>query len=75
MLASHENSSALVLVDADVEGLSVQSFKTLDGQTCGELSFENVSFPFSGLPLAYFAQCTHVGYELRKYAHAPGHTT
>ena len=43
VLASHENSPALVLVDADVKGLSVQSFKTLDGQTCGELTFENVS--------------------------------
>ena len=43
VLASHENSPVLVLVDADVKGLSVQSFKTLDGQTCGELTFENVS--------------------------------
>ena len=43
VLASYEKSSVLVLVDADVEGLSVQSFKTLDGQTCGELTFENVS--------------------------------
>ena len=43
VLANHENSSALVLIDSDVKGLSVQSFKTLDGQTCGELTFENVS--------------------------------
>ena len=43
VLATHDNSPALIIFDADVEGLSVQSFKTLDGQTCGELSFENIS--------------------------------
>jgi len=43
VLATHENSPALVVIDADIKGLSVQSFKTLDGQTCGELTFENVS--------------------------------
>ena len=42
VLATHDNSPALVLVEADAEGLSIQSFKTLDGQTCGELTFENV---------------------------------
>ena len=42
VLATHDNSPALVLIEADVEGLSIQSFKTLDGQTCGELTFENV---------------------------------
>ena len=31
------------MVDAEVDGLSIQSFKTIDGQTCGELTFENVS--------------------------------
>ena len=43
VLATHDNSPALVLIDSDVQGLSVQSFKTLDGQTCGELTFENIS--------------------------------
>ena len=43
VLATHDNSPALVMIDADIKGLSVQSFKTLDGQTCGELTFENVS--------------------------------
>ena len=38
-----DNSPALVLVEADAEGLSIQSFKTLDGQTCGDLTFENVA--------------------------------
>tara|TARA_B100000965_G_scaffold146363_1_gene121970 strand:+ start:39 stop:1145 length:1107 start_codon:yes stop_codon:yes gene_type:complete len=43
VLATHENAPALVLIDADADGLSVQSFKTLDGQTCGELTFENIA--------------------------------
>ena len=43
VLANQDSSSVLILVDSDVDGLSVQSFKTLDGQTCAELSFENVS--------------------------------
>ena len=43
VLANQEGSSVLILVDSDVDGLSVQSFKTIDGQTCAELSFENIS--------------------------------
>ena len=43
VLANQDGSSVLILVDFDVDGLSVQSFKTIDGQTCAELSFENVS--------------------------------
>ena len=43
VLAKHEGLSALIIVDAEVDGLSIQSFKTIDGQTCGELTFENVS--------------------------------
>ena len=43
VLANQEGSSVLLLVDSDVDGLSVQSFKTIDGQTCAELSFENIS--------------------------------
>ena len=43
VLAKHEGSLALIMVDADLDGLSVQSFKTIDGQTCGELTFENVT--------------------------------
>ena len=42
VLAKHEGLSALIMVDAEVDGLSIQSFKTIDGQTCGELTFENV---------------------------------
>ena len=43
VLANQNSSSVLILVDSDADGLSVQSFKTIDGQTCAELSFENVS--------------------------------
>ena len=43
VLATHENAPALVIINAEDKGISVQSFKTLDGQTCGELTFENVS--------------------------------
>ena len=43
VLAKHEGLSALIMIDAEVDGLSIQSFKTIDGQTCGELTFENVS--------------------------------
>ena len=43
VLANQEGSSVLILVNSDVDGLSVQSFKTIDGQTCAELSFENIS--------------------------------
>ena len=43
VLATYEDAPSLVIIDADAKGLSVQSFKTLDGQTCGELTFENVS--------------------------------
>ena len=43
VLATYEDAPSLVIIDADAKGLSVQSFKTLDGHTCGELTFENVS--------------------------------
>ena len=43
VLAKHDGSSALIMIDADIDGLSMQSFKTIDGQTCGDLTFENVS--------------------------------
>ena len=42
ILAKKDDSPCMVLIDSQSDGLSVQSFKTLDGQTCGELTFENV---------------------------------
>ena len=43
VLAIHDGKPALVLVNSDASGLELQSFRTLDGQTCGELTFENVA--------------------------------
>ena len=43
VLSTYEEAPLLAIIDADAKGLSVQSFKTLDGHTCGELTFENVS--------------------------------
>ncbi len=43
VLAIHNGKPALALVDSDASGLELQSFRTLDGQTCGELTFENVA--------------------------------
>tara|TARA_B110000305_G_scaffold222398_1_gene266021 strand:+ start:1165 stop:2271 length:1107 start_codon:yes stop_codon:yes gene_type:complete len=43
VLAKHADSLALVLINKDTSGLEIQNFKTLDGQTCGELTFENLS--------------------------------
>ena len=43
VLATYEDEPLLAIINADVEGLSIQSFKTLDGQICGDLTFENVS--------------------------------
>ena len=39
ILAKKDDSPCMVLIDSQSDGLSVQSFKTLDGQTCGELTF------------------------------------
>ena len=42
VLAQKDGAPSLVLVDKVAAGLSSQHFKTLDGQICGELIFENV---------------------------------
>ncbi len=42
VLANYNSEISLVLVDKESKGLTLQSFKTLDGQTCGEITFENV---------------------------------
>ncbi len=36
------NDFALVIVDADQEGVSLNSFSTIDGQSCSEVIFDNV---------------------------------
>tara|TARA_Y200000002_G_scaffold81972_1_gene64769 strand:- start:16195 stop:17256 length:1062 start_codon:yes stop_codon:yes gene_type:complete len=34
---------SIVIVDSDAKGISINSFPTIDGQSCSEISFENVS--------------------------------
>ena len=43
VLATGEDGPVLLMLNADAEGLSLQTFKTVDGQTCGDLVFENIS--------------------------------
>tara|TARA_B100001113_G_scaffold141355_1_gene115763 strand:- start:475 stop:1566 length:1092 start_codon:yes stop_codon:yes gene_type:complete len=37
-----DNKLTLVIVDSDAKGVSINSFKTIDDQSCAEISFENV---------------------------------
>ena len=39
----HNNELALVLVDANSDGISQNNFATIDGQSCSEITFENVA--------------------------------
>jgi len=41
--AKSESGFVLALVNSDQSGISIASFPTVDGQTCAEISFENVS--------------------------------
>jgi hypothetical protein len=43
VLATGEDGPVLLMLNPDAEGLSLQTFKTVDGQTCGDLVFENIS--------------------------------
>ena len=44
-----DNDLLLVLVDSDLDGVSVNSFTTIDGQSCAEISFENVQITDSSI--------------------------
>ena len=39
----HNEELALVIVNADKDGISMNTFPTVDGQSCAEITFENVS--------------------------------
>ncbi len=39
---NQDKENGLYLVNSDTAGLSINNFKTFDGQICGELTFENV---------------------------------
>jgi hypothetical protein len=38
----HNDELALVIVNADKDGISMNTFPTVDGQSCAEITFENV---------------------------------
>ena len=37
-----DNEFNLIILDSDTDGVSINSFSTVDGQSCSEISFENV---------------------------------
>ena len=37
-----DNEFNLIIIDSDTDGVSINSFLTVDGQSCSEISFENV---------------------------------
>jgi len=37
-----DNELNLIILDSDTDGVSINSFSTVDGQSCSEISFENV---------------------------------
>ena len=38
-----DNEFNLIILDSDTDGVSINSFSTVDGQSCSEISFENVA--------------------------------
>ena len=44
-----DNELNLVLVDSSAKGISLNSFATIDGQSCSEISFENVEIDNSNI--------------------------
>ena len=43
------NELVLVIIDSDSDGISINSFTTIDGQSCAEVSFENVKINDSSI--------------------------
>ena len=44
-----ENELNLVIMDSNAEGVSINSYSTVDGQSCSEISFENVKLDASNI--------------------------
>ena len=44
-----ENKLHLVLIDSNIDGVSINSYATVDGQSCSEISFENVKVDDSNI--------------------------
>ena len=46
---SNDDSLNIVILDANTPGVSINSFSTVDGQSCSEISFENVKLDKSNI--------------------------
>ena len=46
---SNDDSLNIVVLDANTPGVSINSFSTVDGQSCSEISFENVKLDKSNI--------------------------
>ena len=44
-----DNELNLVIMDSNIEGVSINSYSTVDGQSCSEISFENVKLDASNI--------------------------
>ncbi len=44
-----DNELNLVIMDSNAEGISINSYSTVDGQSCSEISFENVKLDASNI--------------------------
>ena len=44
-----DNELNLVIMDSNTEGVSINSYSTVDGQSCSEISFENVKLDASNI--------------------------
>ena len=46
---NNDETLNIVILDADTSGVSINSFSTVDGQSCSEISFENVKLDKSNI--------------------------
>ena len=44
-----DNELNLVIMDSSIDGISINSYSTIDGQSCSEISFENVKLDASNI--------------------------
>ena len=49
VVCSNDNKLCLVILDSNTDGVSINSFSTVDGQSCSEISFENVKVDKSSI--------------------------
>mgnify|MGYP001362801960 FL=1 len=46
---AYEDTLNIAIIEADTSGISINSFSTVDGQSCSEISFENVKLDKSNI--------------------------